>query len=320
MKRLAVLCALLFWFPVAGAAEVFGTVDALSGSASVTGQDGQSAPISAGMRIYEGDTISSAHDGEVQIVTEDGGLIALRPDTVFRVDQYHAQGDADDRTFMSLLKGAMRSVTGWIGKHNNAAYRVATQTATVGIRGTDHEVAVVEQGDGDAPGTYDTVNEGSTVLKTAQGEVVTTPGKYAFAPRGRAVAPYFLAQRPQFLALRRLRLEGRIPERRDYLRGHLEQMREERIRNLQQLRGQRPGGAPMQARPGALARRAELGGMRQESGRAREARGELRKERRNASREGRLAGRERRGEALQRGEVGEGGGSRLGHRARRERE
>ena len=309
MKNLAVFWTLLLCVQLSAAGEVFGTIDALSGGASVTAQDGESAALSVGMRVYEGDTIRSEHDGEVHIVTEDGGFVALRPDTVFRVDQYKADGGSDDKTFMSLLKGAMRSITGWIGKHDNAAYRVTTPTATVGIRGTDHEVAVVDQGDGDEPGTYDTVNEGATVLKTAQGEVEATPGKFAFAPRGRAVAPYFLAQRPRFFATRSLRLEGRIVQRRDYLRGRLQQMREERIRNIQPPRGQRPGAAQPQA--GVAQGRGELRRPPEAGGRA-----QMREERRAAAAERRQEARNRRRERQEGGE----GNRRSGRREKRERE
>jgi hypothetical protein len=236
------LCGLLLMMVIhacAQAAELFGSVDALSGTAFISDQAGSTQSVQPGQSIYQGQTISSGPDGEVHIVTVDGGIVALRPDTVFRVDQYRAQGDASDKMFMSLLKGAMRSITGWIGKHNNAAYLVTTPTATIGIRGTDHETAVIEPGGTDAPGTYDTVNEGATVLKTAQGEAEVTPGKFAFAPRGRAVAPFFLAHRPHFFALRKLKIEQRIARRKEFLRGRLEQMREQRIRRLKARPAQR---------------------------------------------------------------------------------
>lgn len=265
VKRLFVFWTLLLCAQFAAAGTVFGTVDAITGSVTVTGQDGQSAALSVGMNVYEGDTVTSAHDGEVQIVTDDGGFIALRPNTVFRVDQYKADGGDDDKTFMSLLKGAVRSITGWIGRHNNAAYRLTTPTATVGIRGTDHEVTVVDAGTSDTPGTYDTVNEGSTVITTPQGQVVATPGKFAFAPRGKAVAPFFLRASPHFLLGRHLRLEGRIAARSTYLRGQLKQMRNERVRDFQSRHGQRPGagsGRPDAAPRGAALRQGELAGSR----------------------------------------------------------
>ncbi|HMC13003.1 MAG TPA: FecR domain-containing protein, partial [Gallionellaceae bacterium] len=165
-------------------------------------QDGKSTAVSVGQKIYEGQTINSGPESEVHIVTEDGGIIAIRPDTVFRVDEYKAEGSSSDKIFMSLLTGAVRSITGWIGKHDTSAYRLTAPGVTLGIRGTDHEVTVIDKGDGDEPGTYDTVNEGATVLKTPHGEAEVSPGKFAFAPKGRAVAPLFLAQQPRFWARR----------------------------------------------------------------------------------------------------------------------
>jgi hypothetical protein len=242
MKYWIFILVLLSVCAGAHAAEVYGTVDALSGSATVAGQDGSSAPVTVGLKIREQDTLSTGHDAEVHIVTEDGAIIALRPDTVFRVDEYKAEGGADDKTFVSLLSGALRSITGWIGKNDHAAYRVTTPTATIGVRGTDHEVTVIDKGDGDEPGTYDTVNEGATVMKTAHGEVEGAPGKFVFAPRGRAAAPAVLAQRPRFWAARRLRIEERIQQRKEYFRARHDQMREERILNFRRARAERRQG------------------------------------------------------------------------------
>jgi hypothetical protein len=211
-------------------AELFGTVDAIAGTAYVKDQSGKSTIVAVGQHIFEGQTINSGEDGEVHLVTEDGGIIAVRPYTVFRVDEYKAEGNSSDKIFMSLFKGTVRSITGWVGKFNNAAYRITTPSATIGIRGTDHETTVIEKGDGDEPGTYDNVNEGSTVLETPHGAAEVTPGKYAFAAKGRAVAPVFLSQRPRFLALRRLKIEERIQQRKEFMRTRLEHMREERIK------------------------------------------------------------------------------------------
>lgn len=239
MKKLFGLLILLILSPAVHAAELFGTVDALSGSASLIDQTGQAASIVVGMNVYESQSISSAADGEVHLVTEDGGIIAVRPNTVFRVDEYKADGGTADKIFMSLLKGTVRSITGWIGKFDNSAYRITTPTATIGVRGTDHETTVIEQGNGDEPGTYDNVNEGATVMKTPQGSAEVTPGKFAFAPKGRPISPFFLAERPHFLLDRRLKIEGRIQQRKETLRGRLNQMREERINRVKSIQGNR---------------------------------------------------------------------------------
>jgi hypothetical protein len=241
MKNLFLVLVLFIACPAVYAAELFGKVDAMSGSAFVSDQSGQSTPVAVGLEIHEGQTISSGPDSEVHIVTEDGGMIAMRPDTVFRVDEYKADGSSADKIFMSLLTGAVRSITGWIGKHDNSAYRLTTPTVTLGIRGTDHEVTVIDKGNGDEPGTYDTVNEGATVMKTPQGQTEVAPGKFAFAPKGRVAAPLLLARQPGFWARRRLKIEGRIQQRKEYLRGRFEQMREERIKRLGSAANRRHG-------------------------------------------------------------------------------
>lgn len=238
MSNILVFLTLLMVSHVSYSAELFGTVDSLSGSAFVLDQHGKSTAVSVGMKIYEGQTINSGPDGEVHLVSEDGGIIALRPDSVFRVDEYRADGSSADKIFMSLLSGAMRSITGWIGKHDSSAYRVTTPNATIGIRGTDHEITVIDKGGGDEPGTYDTVNEGATILKTPQGEAEVSPGKFAFAPKERAVAPIFLTRQPRFWARRKLKIERRIQPRKESLRGRLEQMREDRIRHPRSMRGE----------------------------------------------------------------------------------
>lgn len=236
---LAILMTALALSSSAAAAELFGAVDAISGHATVADQGGQPGGLSPGQKVYAGQTITTGPDSEVQLVTQDGGILALRPDTTFRVDEYRADGGSADRIFMSLLRGAVRSITGWIGKHDTSAYRLATPTATIGIRGTDHETTVIDAAGGDEPGTYDAVNEGSTVMKTPQGQADVTPGKFAFVPRNRSAAPSLLARQPQFWATRRLKLESRIPQRKEYFRGRLEQMREQRIQRLEPARGSR---------------------------------------------------------------------------------
>lgn len=261
MRNLFILLAALLTFGnTVHAAELFATVESLSGSAYVSYPSGQPADIFVGQKIYEKQTISTAQDGEVHITTVDGGIIALRQNTVFRVDEYKAYGDSGDKIFMSLARGAIRSITGWIGKFNAPSYRITTPTATIGIRGTDHETTVIEDANGDEPGTYDTVNEGVTVLKTQYGESEITPGKFAFAPKHRAIAPFFLAQKPVFLAKRKLKIEERIQQKKEALRDRLEQIREERIQRVKETLGERRA----QIKEKAAAKKEERAKVRQD--------------------------------------------------------
>ena len=265
MKKLMAILAAVLACHASYAAELYGTVDAFSGSSYVRDVAGRSVAVSLGMKIYEGQTIQSGADGEVHIVTEDGGIIAVRPNTVFRIDEYKADGDdGEDRVFMSLLEGAIRSISGWIGKHNSSAYRVKTPNSTIGIRGTDHEVTVIENGGGEEPGTYAVVYEGATVVSTSQGETEVIPGKYAFTSKRRAGAPIFLERKPRFMEKRRLRVEGRIQKRKEYLYGRLKNMRENRIRKVHEMRGKGKNVSPraIRERGGDKRKQNQRGGQR----------------------------------------------------------
>lgn len=230
MKVLISLFITLLSCNISYSAELFASVDALHGSATVSDDGGESIDVTLGQKIYAGQSINTASDSEVHLVTQDGGLVALRPNTEFRVDQYKADGGSADKILMTLLKGTMRSITGWIGKHNPSAYSLKTfNNVTIGIRGTDHETTVILEEGGDQPGTYDTVIEGATVLKNANGSMDITPGKFAFASKGATEAPHLLASAPKYWTTRSLKIEDRVQKRKEKLRSQLEQMRKDRI-------------------------------------------------------------------------------------------
>jgi len=200
------------------AADLFGTVDAVSGEASLTGENGASTRITAESKIYTGQSIRTGADGEVVIVTADSGIIALRPNSSFRVEQYQAKGESTDQVVFSLFKGALRSITGWIAKRNPSAYRLNAISTTIGVRGTDHETTIIEATSGrDLSGTFDTVYEGITVMQNQNGSVEVHAGEHAFSPREARQAPGLLAQKPEFMEHRSLKLESRIPRLRENL-------------------------------------------------------------------------------------------------------
>lgn len=240
MNRLALILLSLTIVQPACALELFGTVEAVSGEATVTDVTGANRRITSGLKIFAGQSIQTAADGEVHIVTEDSGLIALRPNSSFHIDRYQAKGEPSDEVVFSLFKGALRSITGWIAKRNTSAYRLNTPTATIGVRGTDHETTVIETAeDGDQPGTFDTVNEGATVLQTALGEIEVHPGEHAFAAREAGIAPRLLAQRPGFLKRRMLRIEERIQQRKENLAPQVQHRLRERISEAREAAGER---------------------------------------------------------------------------------
>jgi hypothetical protein len=78
----------------------------------------------------------------------------------------------------------LRLISGWVGHTNRAGSTVKTSTATVGIRGTDHETYVLSaemaQATANKEGTYDKVNRGGTTLSVEDGSLDIEPGKVGF--------------------------------------------------------------------------------------------------------------------------------------------
>lgn len=128
-------------------------------------------------KLFEGDTIKLGDKSRLQARFIDNQLVALKQNTVFRIDDYKFNGkqDGSESAAMSLLKGGMRSVTGAIGKVNKAAYKVKTPVATLGVRGTIWNGQICHAGscgpDVD-DGFYGAVSEGAVVINNQAGERV----------------------------------------------------------------------------------------------------------------------------------------------------
>ena len=176
-----------------------GRIDFLEGNVSVTSASGQLRIPKKGERFEAGEAIATGRDGEMHVHMDDNGLIAMRANTFLRIEAYKADGGLDDVAAFRLLRGSFRSITGWIGKNNPQKYAVQTSTATIGIRGTDHETLVI--GDGDGAGTYDKVNSGETEMVTPVGKVTIFPGQSAYTPKAGSQPPALLAVIPAFFVV-----------------------------------------------------------------------------------------------------------------------
>src|SRR5438034_1069263 len=88
-----------------------------------------------GAAVESGDQIHTGSDGKVLIVFTDSGVVWIRGNSDFVVDEYsYAQGRRE-AAFFSLLKGGARSVTGLIGRRTRSNFRLRIPVATIGSRG-----------------------------------------------------------------------------------------------------------------------------------------------------------------------------------------
>lgn len=227
--------------PAPGIAGVAGTVDSLSGSVNVARNGAPVQPLTTGASVNEGDQIATGADSWVLLEMVDGASLTLRAKTRMRIDAYvHSEADkTSSKSWLSLLEGAMRSVTGAIGAFNPPSYRLSTPVLTLGIRGTDHETAYYPPGSAEAgvePGVYDKVNEGETFLHTQHGDISLKAGQAGFSDHQGARAPRVLASIPAFYK-RHAEIDRPLANRMRLIQGR----REKRIERLKQRMQHRTG-------------------------------------------------------------------------------
>jgi len=147
---------------------------------SVTGtvRSGPSAtstsPVAIGQRIDPGTTVVTGPNSFVTLRFDDGQVMLLNDDTEFRIDEYafSPKEPAKDRFKFDLLRGAVRSVTGLLTKRNPQAYQLHAPQVTIGIRGTDFMVALVNP-------AYLSVLDGTVAASNAAGTATFAVGASA---------------------------------------------------------------------------------------------------------------------------------------------
>ncbi len=170
----ALLAIVLALFAASSLAQQRGAgyVANLSGPLFAVKADGTRRILSVQSVVEPGDTLITEDKTYARVRFTDTSEVTLRPKTQFRVETYHFEEQAPDKDGVAfrLLKGALRTVTGLIGKRGSVeAYRMSTETATIGIRGTAFGVTVCLPGTCGslAPGTYVNVFDGSVAIAPA---------------------------------------------------------------------------------------------------------------------------------------------------------
>jgi hypothetical protein len=210
------LLAVLSALPLAGWCAVAGQFQFVAGDVRILSANGQSRTAQKGQDISEGETVITGANASAQLKMIDGGLLALRPDSQLKMDAYVFKGQEDgtEKANMSLVKGGLRAISGLIGKTNKQNYAITTPTATIGIRGTDHEPVVVAAplpgapAQPNPPGTYDKVNVGSTTMSNQAGTTFVNPNQVGFASALNQL-PFILASVPDFYRVTPLPVQRR---------------------------------------------------------------------------------------------------------------
>ena len=135
-------------WPLTGFAQVAASVDYASPGVMVSSPGGAQRPLAKGQEISSGDTVITGPGARAYLRFIDGQQMAIQPATTMKLQDYRytdrAQGQGN--VAIELARGGLRAITGLIGKARRSDYQISTPTATVGIRGTEPDVSVDDQG------------------------------------------------------------------------------------------------------------------------------------------------------------------------------
>jgi hypothetical protein len=164
--------------------DVAGIVERLQGTA-VAMQDALPRVLNVGDKILRGDVISTGLGARVEMRMLDDAVMTLGEKTIFVVTDYIATG-AEPLASFRLMQGAFKAVSGKIAGAEGR-FVVATEVATIGIRGTtfwggtldgEFEVALL-----DGKGVYVETRTGRVELsKVGQGTKIVDANKNPSKP------------------------------------------------------------------------------------------------------------------------------------------
>ncbi|MFM9926701.1 FecR family protein [Variovorax sp. H27-G14] len=123
-----------------------GFVKSVRGNVQLLNGSGATRAATPGDAIGAVDRIVTGPDSSAAVVLRDDTTLIVGPSSQLDLKEFHFDGTTHEGGMLvSLLRGSMRMITGLIGKTNPDAVRVETQTATIGIRGTDFIVQADRQ-------------------------------------------------------------------------------------------------------------------------------------------------------------------------------
>jgi len=131
--------ALIVIIPVvASAAEpgAAGRIKVVSGSVVVV-RAAVATPATAGLAVFEADTLRTGANGRVGITFNDDTRVSLGPDSEARLDQFiYMPAEKRGGLVLRIVRGLIAYVSGRIAKLSPDGVKLETPNAIVGVRGT----------------------------------------------------------------------------------------------------------------------------------------------------------------------------------------
>jgi hypothetical protein len=174
-------------------AQTAGKILLAVGDVSVV-RGGERARLVAGAMVSAGDSVVTGTESYAQIRFSDDALVALKPESEFRIERFNFTGkqDGSEVAIFRLVRGGFRTLTGQIGKLNHDQYQLLTTQATIGIRGTHYQVQICaagqcrNRGADVGAGMYGGAYEGGVVVANGFGSGEFGADEFFYVPDGQA--------------------------------------------------------------------------------------------------------------------------------------
>ena len=145
MKRQGILRTLGYVVIALGAAfatavQAAANVQSLRGDVRVGAQQ-----VNVNDRITSGATITTGAGAQAVLKFDDEQVVVLNENTTFRITDFRFRKEEprNDRSIFDLVRGALRVISGAVASRSQASFQLRVPQATIGIRGTDFMVAIV---------------------------------------------------------------------------------------------------------------------------------------------------------------------------------
>ncbi len=118
-----------------------GEITAVQGEAQLQ-REATVLPAKKGTSLEEKDLLETQKHSKVQVILKDDTVITIGPQSSYFFETY--QDQAEPKVLMRLQHGFFKIITGKIGKIAPERFKVKTEVATIGIRGTQFMASVQE--------------------------------------------------------------------------------------------------------------------------------------------------------------------------------
>ena len=134
-------------------ANYVATVTATKGNVTII-RDNSLIKATTGIKLLNKDSIKTAQNSKAQIIFQDETIVSIGKNSLFSIKEYLFDDTEASTARFGMIGGAMRTITGKIGKIAPEKFSVSTKTATIGIRGTNFTIVVNDVGSLEAYCTY----------------------------------------------------------------------------------------------------------------------------------------------------------------------